>query len=202
MRRTWAGGEALVGQGRPAPGLLALVAGRTKMVRELASGRSVILALHGPGDWLGVVAALGGGESDASILALEPVVAFELGRHELAALLGERPDLIPELLPRLARNLAECRNCLVELVGARAENRFAQIFLKLADGVGQPAGGGVRVPIRLSRQELADLAGTTLETAIRILSRWHQEGVLLSRSGGFLLVDRTRLEQAAGAQPR
>ena len=54
----------------------------------------------------------------------------------------------------------------------------------------------VRLPIRLSRQELADLAGTTLETAIRIFSRWHKAGVLETVADGFLLLDRAALERA------
>ena len=77
------------------------------------------------------------------------------------------------------------------------EARFAQIFLKLADRLGQPRGMGVFVPIVLSRQDLADLAGTTMETSIRIMSRWGKGGVVSTESDGFLVSSRDELEGLA-----
>ena len=59
--------------------------------------------------------------------------------------------------------------------------------------------GGCFVPLPLSRQELADLTGTTLETAIRVMSRWGKEGVVFTRRDGFLVHDRTGLDSTLGA---
>ena len=63
--------------------------------------------------------------------------------------------------------------------------------------MGQPRGSGVFVPLALSRQDLADLAGTTMETSIRIMSRWGKEGVVATETNGFLVSSREELESLA-----
>jgi CRP-like cAMP-binding protein len=74
------------------------------------------------------------------------------------------------------------------------ESRFAALFLDLAAKLGRPASKGVGIALVLSRQELADLTGTTLETAIRIMTRWGREELVATCREGFLLRDRSRLE--------
>jgi CRP-like cAMP-binding protein len=194
-------GERLLAEGEPGAELFVVLDGRLKMSRDLESGRSVLLALIGPGEAVGVAAALSGGPADASVDALEPSLCLAVPRAGLLAALAGRPELIADLLPPLTRQFVECRNCIVELTHLRVERRFATIFLKLAASTGRAAEGGTLVPIALSRQELADMTGTTIETAIRVMSRWHKEGALETRADGFVLRDRAALEEVAGVGP-
>ena len=107
-------------------------------------------------------------------------------------MLEQDPSLVRGLLSGLTIRLAE-------LTGARVETRFARLFLKLGDQNGRPERGGVFVAMPLSRQELADLTGTTIETAIRIMSRWQKEDVLHTEKDGFVLLDRTALDEASAS---
>ena len=192
-------GDEILRQGEPAGSFFVLVSGRVKMSRRLASGRNVILSLFGPGDLFGAVTALGGGTADADIVALGRAACLEVGREELFELFAGRPDLIAEVLPVLTRRLAECRNCIVELTCYRVETRLARIFLGLAESEGTPGEhGGLLVPLDLSRQEIADLSGTTLETAIRVMSRWGKEGIVETRDDDFLVRDPSALREIAG----
>jgi CRP/FNR family transcriptional regulator len=75
------------------------------------------------------------------------------------------------------------------------ETRFAHLFLKLADRMGRPREGGVFIPMVLSRQELADLTGTTIETCIRLMSRWGKDGMVLTEKDGFVVADHAALEE-------
>ncbi|HSM13032.1 MAG TPA: Crp/Fnr family transcriptional regulator [Thermoanaerobaculia bacterium] len=202
VERSFERGQALLVQGALRSSFFVLLDGRAKMTRDLAAGRTVLLSLFGPGDLVGVVAALAATPSDASIVALTPGRALEIGRDELLELLAGEPRMIGELLAALTGHLAECRHCLVELTGTRVEARFATLFLCLAEDVGEACEGAVLMPVRLSRQELADLAGTTIESAIRVLSRWHKAGALETRDDGFLLRDRAALERASGGAAR
>jgi CRP-like cAMP-binding protein len=59
--------------------------------------------------------------------------------------------------------------------------------------MGQKSANGVFIPIALSRQEIADLVGTTVETAIRILSRWQKEGIVETEKKGFRIPDPSAL---------
>lgn len=169
------------------------------MFRSLASGRSVVLALFGPGELFGTVAALGEQVCDASMVAMEHTVCLKLGRDDLIGLIEESPQLIGELLPVLTRELVECKNCIVEMTCYRVEQRFAQLLLKLGDSVGQQQNGGTFIPVPLSRQELADMTGTTIETCIRVMSRWGKSGVVDTEKGGFLVRERAALVKVANA---
>ena len=73
------------------------------------------------------------------------------------------------------------------------------MFLKLCDQIGRPERGGVYVAMPLSRQELADLTGTTIETAIRIMSRWQKDEVLHTEKDGFVVIDRNALDEASAS---
>lgn len=191
--------DEILAQGEETSSFFVLVSGRAKMARYLESGRTVILSLFGPSDLFGAVAALGGQMCDAAVIALEPTVCLEVRRDDLFQLFGRQPQLIADLLPVLTRQLVECKNCIVELTCYRVEYRLAQVFLKLADTLGESQNGGTFISIDLSRQEVADLVGTTIETCIRIMSRWNKEGVLLTRDDGFFLPDRSALEAITDA---
>ena len=75
---------------------------------------------------------------------------------------------------------------MADMVGS-IEHRMARLFGTLAERVGQKRAGDIFVPIHLSRQEIADLAGTTIETAIRIMSRWQKDGLVETEKDGFLI---------------
>jgi CRP-like cAMP-binding protein len=118
---------------------------------------------------------------------MESSLCLELPREPLLAALAGESGLLADLLPVLTRRVAECGNCVVEGTFFRVEPRIARLFVKLAESVGREEDGGIFVPVPLSRQDLADMAGTTLETSIRILSRWGKEGLVETRPDGFLI---------------
>ena len=184
----------LIADGEVLAAFFVVTGGCVKMCRPTASGRNLILALAGPGEPVGVSAALSGEASSARWEAVVDSDLLEVGRRDLYALLGRRPELLVELLPWLTRQLVECRNCLVETSCSRVESRFAALFLRLAEKTGQPVAEGAAISLPLSRQELADLTGTTIETAIRVMTRWARQGLVATRRGGFVLLDRPRLE--------
>lgn len=192
-------GSAPLVEGRKADAFYLLWSGQVKMCRLTPAGKNLILALFGPGDLFGVTPVLSGEVCSASWEALVDSEALEIKRNDLYALFGRHPELVPEILPYLTRQLMECKNCLVESSCARVETRFASLFLGLAEKMGQPAEGGTFIALPLSRQELADLTATTLETAIRVMSRWGREGVVTTRRDGFLLHDRAGLEELSWA---
>lgn len=103
------------------------------------------------------------------------------------------------LLTGLTCRLVELTDRLAELSTGKIDARLARFFLKLADNIGTPAAGGTFIPLVLSRRELADMIGTTVETSIRIMSRWGKQGLVRTEAEGFLLADRPTLEAIAGS---
>lgn len=187
-------GDLLFSEGDPADALVTIVEGRVKVFRMTPAGKDVILAIFGPGDPVGAVAVYEGRPYPASAMALEDTTCLSIRRETFFRMLEEHPAFVRGLLLTLTRRLAALTARISEL-GGRVEPRLARLFLKLARDLGRPQGGGAFIPLALSRQELADLTGTTIETCIRIMSRWSKEGIVMTAKDGFLVMDPAALEE-------
>jgi CRP-like cAMP-binding protein len=190
-------GEALFREGDASDHLVTVLTGRVKVVKTTARGTDVILEIFGPGDPVGAVAAYETRPYPASAIAIEPSSCLFVPRHTFFALLEEHPTLVRGLLVGLTHRMIELTNRLTELSGGKVEARLARFFLKLASDMGQIRDAGAFIPMVLSRQELADLMGTTIETTIRIMSRWGKDDIVLTERDGFLVRDRSTLESVA-----
>ena len=192
-------GDLIFAEGDPSHAFIVIVSGRVKVFKSTPAGKEIILEIFGAGDPLGAVAVYEGAPFMASALALETTELLVIDHRAFLQLLEENPAFVRGLLSGLTIRLAELTRRLAELSGARVEARFARLFLKLCEQIGRSERGGMFVPMPLSRQELADLTGTTIETAIRIMSRWQKEDVLHTEKDGFVVVDRGALEEAAAS---
>jgi len=196
--RSYAKGDNIFSEGEASDFFCNIVSGRVKIFKMTPGGKDVILEIFGAGDPLGAVAAYHGRPFPASAVALEDTICLLIPRPAFFALLEHHPSLVRGLLLGLTVRLVELTNRLAELTGGRVEARFARFFLKLAENTGLPGRGGIFIPMPLSRQELADLTGTTVETAIRIMSRWNKQDLVHTEKDGFVVLDREGLELAAG----
>ena len=195
----FARGETIFEQDSPSDAFYAIASGRVKIFKMMPSGKDVILEVFGPGDPLGAVAAYMDRPFPASASALEDTTCVIIPRPAFFRLLETQPSLVRGLLLGLTFRLVELTNRLAEMTGGRIEPRFARLFLKLASEMGREERGGAFIPLALSRQELADLTGTTIETCIRIMSRWNKDDVLRTEKDGFVIVDRAALEALASS---
>jgi CRP/FNR family transcriptional regulator len=192
--RRFAKGDTIFEQGMPADAFFTIASGRVKIFKMLPTGKDLILEVFGAGDPLGAVAAYDGRPFPASAVALEDTTCVVIPRTVFFGLLEQHPSLVRGLMLGLTIRLVELTNRLAELSGGRIEPRFARLFLKLAGEMGRAERGGTFIPLPLSRQELADMTGTTIETCIRIMSRWGKQEVVRTDKDGFTILDRRALE--------
>lgn len=178
-------GETIFTEGDPADRIHFVVLGRVKVVKS-AGGRDVIIEILGPGEPVGAVAVFERRPFPASAVALEGSSILSLPEREFFAVLESRPQMMRQMLAGLTYRLMMVNKRLADMTGS-AEGRAARLLLTLADRVGLPRGEGVFIPLPLSRQEIADLIGTTLETAIRLMSRWQKEELVLTEKSGFVI---------------
>ena len=195
--KSYRGQELIFAEGDPSDAFMMIVDGRVKVFKSTPAGKEIILEIFGAGDPLGAVAVYEGVPFMASAQTLEPATILRIEQAAFLQLLQDDPQFVRGLLSGLTLRLAELTRRLADLSGARVEVRFARLFLKLCDQIGRQERGGIFVPMPLSRQELADLTGTTIETAIRIMSRWQKEEVVLTEKDGFVVVDRDALDAAS-----
>jgi CRP-like cAMP-binding protein len=190
-------GAALFNEGDGSDRLYTVLNGRVKVFKTTPRGTDVILELFGPGDPVGAVAVYESRPYPASAVALEPTTCVIIPRQAFFSMLETYPSMVRGLLVGLTHRLVELTNRLTELSGGRVEGRLARFFLKLAQDVGKPHANGTFIALTLSRQELADMIGTTIETSIRIMSRWGKDDIVRTEKDGFVVVDRAALEAVA-----
>ncbi|MDH3423752.1 MAG: Crp/Fnr family transcriptional regulator [Acidobacteriota bacterium] len=197
--RSFAAGEVILREAEPSDFLYTIVSGRVKVFKMTPSGKDIILGVFGSGDPVGSVAVFKEHPYPATAVALEDTVCIRIPRTALFSLLERYPTIARGLLLGLTQRLVELVNRVGELTGARVEPRLARLFLRLAREIGREEGGGIFVPLALSRQELSDMTGTTIETCIRVMSKWQKEDTVHTGRDGFVVLDRETLTALANS---
>lgn len=194
-RRRYRRGEPIIDEGGRPDGLYTLLSGTAKLFKTTSSGRPIGVDIVRPGSPLAVESSVDHVPFAMSAVALEDTSCVVVSHRPVLALLDARPDLVRELLWEVNERLVTVMDRIAQLTGARVEARLAHLFLALADQLGERQNGTVTIRTALRRQDLADLAGTTTETCIRIMSRWAKLGIVRTERGRFVIDDRTRLEK-------
>ena len=192
--KTYNRDEYLFFEGDPAEWLVYVVEGRVKMIKHSESGRETLLATFGSGQIVGEVGVLVGDTYPATAQALEPTVTLNLRRAEYVDLVREHPDLAWALIAELGRRLQRAHETIRSLAVEKVERRVARVLLRMASASGERLeGGAVRITVPLSRQDIADMAGTVLETAIRTLSKFQKQGLVKTTAGRLVLLQPHKL---------
>lgn len=167
-------GEFVFLKGLPATDLNLLATGRIKVVRETEDGREVILRQIGPGDIFGGAGGWGESVYPASALAQEDALVLQLPAAEFQQLLSNHVEFAVAVIHELGLRLREAEARIRDLQAESAERRLAHALLRLA----QKQEYSALPTLTLTRQDLAELAGTTIGTASRMVSAWRQQGII------------------------
>ena len=189
-------GDAIWHAGDAPDSLTMVVEGRIKVVKHAEAG-DVILEMFGPGEVAGVVALYNQIPYPATAVAMEPTLLLRLPRRDWFDLLERDAAFTRAVLLAMTRLNMGLTRKLASMHGTRVQTRVASLFLSLAERMGRETPEGTEIPLALSRQEIAETVGTTVESAIRVMSRWNREGVLLTGRERFVIPDRERLKRAA-----
>lgn len=192
--RAYEKGARIFEEGDPANHIHFLFLGRVKIVKT-AGDRDLILEILGPGEPVGAVAVYERRPFPATAVALEPCGVISLPSREFFSLLEKRPEITRRLLAGLTMRLMALNRRMADMTGS-IEQRITRLFSTLAERLGESDENGVFVRIALSRRDIADLVGTTVETAIRVMSRLQKEGIVETEKRGFRIRDPAALATA------
>ncbi len=162
-------------QGDSAVALYILIQGKVKLAQVTPDGQEVILRFIGSGDMFGGVAALGETTYPVSAEAVEMAEAWVWDSDTITRLMEAYPPIALSALRLMSARYQELQDRYRELASERVERRVARALLRLARQSGRKVEGGVLIDLPLSRQDLAEMTGTTLYTVSRILSAWEQK---------------------------
>ena len=189
--------EYVFHEGDPALWLCFVKSGHVRIVRHSRTGKDVVLELLGPGEIFGGVAVIERRPYPAAAQATEPSVVVKIPAEVAVGLAERHPTVVREMALLIGRRLRAAHDSVKSLSVEPVEARLAATLLRLADREGVRTKSGVELPFHLTRQSLADMSGTTVETAIRVVSRWLRDGLVEDRGGRLVVRDRDALRELA-----
>ncbi len=176
-------------EGDPARWLCLVKSGRVRIVKHSHTGRDVVLELLGPGEVFGGVAVMERRPYPATAQAMEPSVIVQIPSEAMVVLADRYPSIVKEMALLIGRRLRTAHDSVRSLALDPVEARLAATLLRLAEREGVRNRRGVALPFHLTRQSLADMSGTTVETTIRVVSRWLREGLIDDDGSRLVLTD-------------
>jgi CRP-like cAMP-binding protein len=191
--------EGFFQQGDSADDIFVLCAGCLKMTRFEPSGEQVVLRFTLPGEAFGALDVEPGGAYPVCATALESSHALAWDRGAFDELGQRNPILFRNVVRILAGRARELEQRCCELTVDRVPSRLARALLRLRCQIGRPAEGGVL--IGLSREELAQLTGTTLFTVSRVFGEWQDRRLVCARREAVLVTDADGLAAIAHESP-
>ncbi len=171
-------GHFLFHESDPATTFFVIIQGRVRLSQVTEDGRQVILGFIAPGEGVGIIAAIPQAIYPLAAQTAEPCTLLCWDSNTLQWLMERYPIIAYHTLKMLAGRFVELQNRYRELATERVERRIARTVLRLADQTGRKQERGVLIDMPLSRQELAEMTGTTLYTVSRTLSQWEQRGIV------------------------
>lgn len=191
--------EAVARQGEPVQAFMLVESGLLKLLQLTPEGRELIVRFVGPGEPFGGIAVLDAAAYPVTALALEPTRLLAWPPDVLRPLLDRFPQVRLNITREIAAHMTDALTRVRELTTDRVSQRLAHTLLRLMRQAGTVGPDGVLMAHPLTRQELADLTGTTLYTVSRTLSRWQEQGILQSTRRQLLIRAPKRLEALSHA---
>ena len=165
--------------------------GRVKIIKHSPSGKDVIIDIIPHGEIFGTVALLSGDTFPASAIAGELTIILKLSKNNFYELEKRFPDIITSIAKTMGKRLISAHEVMQAMAVEKVDVRIVKALLKLF----KEQSPNSEDPISITRQELADIVGTTVETSIRVLSKFEKRGLVKSKRGKIWIKKLPALEK-------
>jgi CRP-like cAMP-binding protein len=181
VERTYIKDTYLFHQGDSANRFYVLLEGKIKLTQLTEEGGQVILRYVSPGEAFAIIAVLRKISYPVTAMAVEKAVVLSWDEQTVLTLMMQYPQMAINSLGILAARIQEFQDRFREIATERVERRIARSILRLASQTGRKTQDGILIDLSLTRQDLAEMTGTTLYTVSRILSQWEKAGLVQSK---------------------
>lgn len=202
FKRRLLAGEVLFNQGDSPSKFHIIVVGRLRATQTTPDGQQVIIRYAGPGEFVGFMALTDGASHPATATAVEETHLLGWNVGNIRLLMEKHSVIAINALSVLGNRYHEMQTRLREIATERVEQRIAHALLRLSRHAGRSTPKGIEIAIPLSRQDLAEMAGTTLHTVSRVISAWESAHLVDTGRRRVMVRDTAALEQIAAAQAR
>ena len=189
--------SAVFEQGGEPHSFFVLLHGHVRAVKTTPAGDQVVVRYIAPGEIFGVAMAIGAPVYPASAIAVVDSVVLAWPSSAWPRLVALHPGLATNVLQTVGGRLQDANTRVVEMATEQVERRVAHALLRLVKQAGRKVETGVEIDFPISRQDVAEMTGTTLHTVSRILSAWEQQGLVEGGRQRIVLRDAHRLHDLA-----
>lgn len=194
---SWYEGDPLIMAGEEADGSYMIASGRARITRDTVDGKELTMDIAAPGDIVGPVSTVVT-EAVDSAWAMETTCALFIPADALAEVVTDYPQFAVALLQMQQERLSMAREKEVGQTVHTVEQRVAAVLEKLAVKLGQHmSDGSILLQVRLRRQDIAGMAGTTVESTSRVMSKMKKAGIIDSGREWVSILDADALADLA-----
>lgn len=192
--RSYKTGSFVFWEGDPPHYFYIVVKGRVKVLKHSSAGKEITIAFFGDYEMFGEVAVFQDMPYPASAQAVIDTDILQIKKDDFLSFLGSRPQVALRIISILGERLREAQERFKDIAGERVEQRIARILFMLSEKTG--------AILLYKRQEIAEMSGTTTETAIRVMIHFRQMGVIDSVRGKITILNAEKLKLLSEGPPR
>lgn len=182
-------------EGEPGEGFHYIKSGKVKITQMAPDGREHIINILGPGEVFAEVLLFNRGPYPATAVAIEDSVIGIIKNNDLEKVVTENSRIALHIIRVMSKKLIHAQMKIRTLALSDTVSRTAQVLVRLSRQYGQPVTGGVQIAIDMTRQDLANLVGTTRETVSRVLSSLKKDKVIDFAEHQIIILDEKSLRR-------
>lgn len=190
-------GTAVFAQGAEADRFFVLLHGHLRVEKTTSSGQQIVVRYVSAGELFGVAQAMNLSHYPATAVAAVDSIALAWPSSSWSRLVAKYPSLASSALQTVGSRLHDTQARVIEISNEHVVQRVAHALLRLAKQAGRKVEGGIEIDFPISRQDVAEMTGTTLHTVSRILSAWETQGLVEGGRQRIVLRDPPRLHNLA-----
>ena len=193
--------SAVFQQGEEAHSFFVLLHGHVRASKTTPSGEQIVVRYVATGETFGVAKAIGLPRYPATATAVDDSVVLVWPSVIWPRLIEKFPALATNTLHAVGARLQETHTRVAEMSTEQVEKRIAHALLRLVEQSGRKVEHGVEIDFPISRQDIAQMTGTTLHTVSRTLSAWETEGLVESSRQKIVVREPHKLFMLAEEDP-
>lgn len=189
--------QAVYFEGDPADYLYLVAMGKVKLMRHTTAGREVLLDILRGGEYFGNLAILSGRGYSETAIAQTDCCILQISAQNFEKILKDHPDVTMKVLKAVGERLEQSQEVVKQLSVYTVDQRIAAALVRLAKKMGEQKQKGLLIQLPFSRQDLAAMTGTTVETVSRVMSRFSAAGLISTGRKWVSISDLDGLEAIA-----
>ncbi|GAB4488517.1 MAG: Crp/Fnr family transcriptional regulator [Thermodesulfovibrionales bacterium] len=186
--------ETIFSEGDPSEWLYIVSKGKVKITKISQEGKEIILELISPPDYFGGIAVVRGFPYPANAIAMEDTEVYKISRKNLLSILDRFPNLMYCMAMNIGDRIKGSHETLKSIALEKVESRIASLLLKLAEKSGEKTPAGTVINMKLTKQDIAEMVGTTVETSIRTMSKFTKAGIITVKAGKVVIKNPAELK--------